>query len=148
MVPSFSTSRALSALASLIAAIESSRVVTGLPSALPLMAIREQMLAEHPTPSNVAVRVVPSDMVILAVNPHSEVEGRSKAPAMRILRNVVMDYLSLRTASMSASYSALLHNPAWMAAIRPDLSMMSVSGTAGWGPLNNAAIFSLPIATA
>jgi hypothetical protein len=34
-----------------------------------LIAVLEQMLCVHPTPSNLAVRVVPSRIVILAIKP-------------------------------------------------------------------------------
>jgi hypothetical protein len=54
----------------LIAAIKSSHVFTSVSrSVLPLMSVLEQMLAEHPTPSSLATRPLPSAMVILAASP-------------------------------------------------------------------------------
>ncbi|MBZ5577930.1 MAG: hypothetical protein LAP40_15315 [Acidobacteriia bacterium] len=53
-----------------IAARTSNQVLTTeSDSDLALIAVLEQMLRVHPTPSNLTVRVVPSRIVILAIHP-------------------------------------------------------------------------------
>jgi hypothetical protein len=68
--PSFIVRVALFGVVGLIAKILSSHVLKReLASVFPLISVREQMATEHPTPSSLTVRAVPSARVILAANP-------------------------------------------------------------------------------
>ena len=147
-VPSRITNTASFAFAFLIEAIESSQVRTGAPrSSLLLIKTREHILSVHPTPSSLMVRLVPSADTTLAIIPDRcpcTCIGRLAPPLLKAGSNrtaaiqpiriifillAFLYYRSLRTALMSASYSPLLQRPTWVAAMRPDLSMMSVVGS-------------------